>query len=154
MVFTLVAPHIHHKRAHHVVGVRAATEIDRRGQGGAEAMYRSAVLRVEGAEAIKILRNCPHLQHAFTVIGGQALDFGAAGFRVSSHVVCFDSTRSSSIIPVLEPHLNLPGTEARNLAREAFAVRSIGMWLLRKLAHEKTGLLMRKSRKRVSSTGP
>ena len=54
-------------------------------------------------------------------------------------------------LPVLKPDLHLPGAEPRNLSRESFAVRGVGMRLLGELAHKKSCLLVREPVTRLAS---
>ena len=52
------------------------------------------------------------------------------------------------MVPVLEPDLHLPGAESWDFPRESLPVRSIRVWLLRKLAHQESCLLVGEPRNR------
>lgn len=51
----------------------------------------------------------------------------------------------STIVPVLEPHLNLTRTQARDFTRQTLTMCSIRMRLSRELAHQEPSLIVRQS---------
>ena len=100
-----------------------------------------AVWRVERLHVVKVVWNLPHLDHSVPIVSVQALDFGSSG---PPSVFCMQTRPPHNTLPVLEPDLNLPGAQAGNFSRQAFAVCRVGVWLLGEFAHEKTSLLVGK----------
>lgn len=104
-----------------------------------------SIRRMECSDVVKVIRDCTHLHHAVPIIRCQALDLGApvVDLATRSHDCLLGCLLN---LPVLEPHLYLPGAETRDLAREPLSVRCVRMGLLGKFAHQKTGLLVREPR--------
>jgi hypothetical protein len=138
MVVSFASADIYHERSHHVVGIRRGAKVHWRRKWCSEIMHR-AVRRVEGLNIVKVIRDSPHLDHSVTIVSRQALDLGSPGGAVST-LGCPPSSQHN--LPVLKPHLYLAWAQAGNLPRQTLSVRCVRMWLFRKLAHEKPGLLM------------
>lgn len=139
MVIPIASSDIHHEWSHHVVGIWRPTKVHWRRKRCSEAMYRT-VWRVECLNIVKVIRDSPHLDHSVAVVSRQALDLSSPGGR-SVHWRFVSSSQDN--LPVLKPHLYLAWAQAGNLPRQTLSVRRVRVWLFRKLAHQKSGLLMR-----------
>jgi hypothetical protein len=82
---------------------------------------------MERLDVVEVIGNSPHLDHPIAIVGCQALDLGP---------------------PVLEPNLDLSRAQSRDLSREPLSVCCVWVRLLRKLAHQKSSLLVRESTER------
>lgn len=74
----------------------------------------SAIGRMKRLDVVEIVGNSPHLDHTLPVVGRQALDLGPPLDAISTNM---QFSRGLEVLPVLEPDLNLPRTQSRNLPR-------------------------------------
>ena len=80
-------------------------------------MNRS-IRRMERPDVVKVIGDCTHLHHAVAIIRCQALDLGAPGVKKNLAIPALTGVFRGMVIdlPVLEPHLYLPGAETWDLA--------------------------------------